>query len=289
MSSTKSKSAESKSLSDVTLEIGNLSTKFIPVPCKPTFKDITKEYGHIQKLVCSAGGEIMVVNTDNTYSTFTSGGGPFGGYRSKAISIVPDEKLQGHSTTTWPKVNRKPRLPEAINRCVMRNSSKYFIENDGAIHSIEDRNYHFTLLGKDQLYGGFITGTTYEEHILILVQRKDGSIVKWFKRGQPQVIATGLIDPVKIIVYKENAYFLVLGCSSNTVYFFNANWEMKHLFGEYGEGDGQLNHPYDIAVTPYGTILVADTNNYRVTEYSINGEFLRTVVSFRKERGKIVE
>ena len=44
---------------------------------------------------------------------------------------------------------------------------------------------------------------------------------------------------------------------------------MFHSFGEYGEGEGQFNHPYDVAVTHYGTLLVADTNNYRITEYSI--------------------
>ena len=139
------------------------------------------------------------------------------------------------------------------------------------------------------------------------------------------VIASGLEDPVKLTRYKETSKYIVVGCSSHKIYILNKKGkeivsdkieeksslyknaersktqspknstdhdiyeklEILYSFGEYGEGKGQFNHPYDVAVTHYGTLLVADTNNYRITEYSITGEFLRTLISFKREREKV--
>ena len=146
-----------------------------------------------------------------------------------------------------------------------------------------------------------------------------------YNPGQQQyvnVIASGLEDPVKLTRYKETSVYIVVGCSSHKIYILNEKGkeiasekisriykkaegskkqppknstdddiyeklEILYSFGEYGEGEGQFNHPYDVTVTHYGTLLVADTNNYRITEYSITGEFLRTLISFNREREKV--
>jgi streptogramin lyase len=45
-------------------------------------------------------------------------------------------------------------------------------------------------------------------------------------------------------------------------------------FGSLGSGNGQLNHPDDIAVGAQGNIWVADQNNNRVSQFNENGVYL---------------
>lgn len=48
-------------------------------------------------------------------------------------------------------------------------------------------------------------------------------------------------------------------------------------FGSSGSGDGQLNHPADIAVDSEGHLWVADQNNGRIEEFNAQGDFLGEV------------
>ena len=45
-------------------------------------------------------------------------------------------------------------------------------------------------------------------------------------------------------------------------------------FGEAGDGDGQLNMPWGIAIDDEGNVFVADWRNDRVQKFSRNGEFI---------------
>ena len=46
-------------------------------------------------------------------------------------------------------------------------------------------------------------------------------------------------------------------------------------FGEAGSELGQLYHPTNIALSPDGTVYVADTTNFRIQEFSSDGELIR--------------
>jgi DNA-binding beta-propeller fold protein YncE len=46
-------------------------------------------------------------------------------------------------------------------------------------------------------------------------------------------------------------------------------------FGEAGSEPGQLYHPTNIALSPDGTVYVSDTTNFRIQEFSADGDFIR--------------
>lgn len=46
-------------------------------------------------------------------------------------------------------------------------------------------------------------------------------------------------------------------------------------FGSEGSGDGQFNHPADVAIAPNGDLWVLDRYNNRVEEFNENGEYIR--------------
>ena len=48
-------------------------------------------------------------------------------------------------------------------------------------------------------------------------------------------------------------------------------------FGEPGEEPGQFAHPTNLALGPQGTIYVTDTSNFRLQEFDLDGEFIRTI------------
>ena len=55
---------------------------------------------------------------------------------------------------------------------------------------------------------------------------------------------------------------------------FSRDGEFLAEFGSLGSGDGQFNHPIDVAVDAAGNVYVADGNNARVQIFDGSGQFL---------------
>ena len=51
---------------------------------------------------------------------------------------------------------------------------------------------------------------------------------------------------------------------NNRILKIDKNGEVVDAIGTFGEGPGQFNMPFGIAVDKEGNILVADTANYRI-------------------------
>jgi DNA-binding beta-propeller fold protein YncE len=56
-------------------------------------------------------------------------------------------------------------------------------------------------------------------------------------------------------------------------------------FGGEGNAEGQLLHPTNLALSQSNTILVTDSGNFRVQEFSLDGEFIRTFGSVGNRPG----
>ena len=77
--------------------------------------------------------------------------------------------------------------------------------------------------------------------------------------------------PVCCVCYVEK--FSVTEFNSNWVKVFDGKGKFLYKFGEKGNGDGQLNFLYDLCVDKYGNILVCDTGNKRIQQFSSEGTF----------------
>jgi DNA-binding beta-propeller fold protein YncE len=66
----------------------------------------------------------------------------------------------------------------------------------------------------------------------------------------------------------------VLDPENSRIYKFDPSGDKLLEFGRYGGGDGEMDDPADIAVSPDGEVIVADKGNHRVIRFSGDGKFL---------------
>ena len=70
--------------------------------------------------------------------------------------------------------------------------------------------------------------------------------------------------------------FIVCDLINNCLKFFNRSGTFLRKIGEKGKGDGQLNWPCGLCVEKCGdhhNILVCDTVNNRIVQFSVEGSF----------------
>ena len=75
--------------------------------------------------------------------------------------------------------------------------------------------------------------------------------------------------------------YVVCDHHSHQVHLIDPNWKITTTFGGLGSANGQLNKPEAAIVIPdqgRGTIIVADRNNHRLSEFTEQGQFLRNLV-----------
>lgn len=125
---------------------------------------------------------------------------------------------------------------------------------------------------------------------LVLVDWKNGRIVEYKLSDQAiKVLVTGLMLPWSIAKQGEGndrRYFLI-ETEEHFVRVYSHTWQLVHSIGGFGKADGELRWPKDLAITDEGTILVADAGNWRVSEFSLDGSFLRhRLISKHLREGK---
>lgn len=84
--------------------------------------------------------------------------------------------------------------------------------------------------------------------------------------------------PMAVAVNK-NGDIYVTNNSMHTVEVISSNGKPLFYFGGPGNGNGQLYYPYGIGILPDGNILVSETGNGRVQEFSPKGKYIRTFFS----------
>ena len=72
--------------------------------------------------------------------------------------------------------------------------------------------------------------------------------------------------------------YIVTEYNRHRINIYDQRWNLLNTIGHYGSGQGEFNFPQATAVTECG-LLVADYNNYRISHYSLKGEFLGHVIT----------
>ena len=74
-------------------------------------------------------------------------------------------------------------------------------------------------------------------------------------------------------------------CENNRIQVFSAEGKFLRMFGRRGEGKGELNRPYGVAVDSDDRVYISEWNNYRVSVFTSEGQFMTSFGSRGKGPG----
>lgn len=83
--------------------------------------------------------------------------------------------------------------------------------------------------------------------------------------------------PMSLAVNRGNIY--VSNNSLHNIEVVSVTGKAQNSFGGAGKGQGQLFYPYGVGILPNGNILIAETGNLRIQEFSPKGQFIQTFIS----------
>lgn len=111
---------------------------------------------------------------------------------------------------------------------------------------------------------------------ILVFDRNDKFIRIFGKRGQ--------FKPNDMLIVGERLY--VSDIEHHQIHVLNKlSGEVELSFGEQGSEEGQFVHPASMALGPDQTLWVVDTTNFRLQQFSLDGEFLSTVGSIGTSPG----
>ena len=87
---------------------------------------------------------------------------------------------------------------------------------------------------------------------------------------QPGLVWGVTVSPVNGRVY-------VADCGNSQIHVFDVERKHVRIFGQCGEGEGQLNQPLGIDVSTTGQVYVANQCNHCVSVFREDGTFIRTI------------
>lgn len=143
-------------------------------------------------------------------------------------------------------------------------------------------------LGKKQA----IYKPTVERIWKILVLNREKIIITDYNRGgtiyeyNPETDTTRVcVEDVKCPCYMSLVHtadgpcYVVTMCTAHSLHVYDRTWRHLATIGGYGTNDGQLMYPRATAVTAAGNILVADWSNNRICEFTLDGQFMRHLLT----------
>ena len=82
--------------------------------------------------------------------------------------------------------------------------------------------------------------------------------------------------PVDVAISGDRLY--VTDLLKQQVHVLNKHsGETLFIFGEPGRGPGQMVHPTNLAIGPDGSVYLSDTTNFRIQQFTADGEYIREI------------
>ena len=132
------------------------------------------------------------------------------------------------------------------------------------IYNIPD---HFSFIAFINQFFLLLKHTETEEMLTYRLTDKQRNTIRGLKR--PNCVTYGY--------YNNTMYYFVCEIHSNVIVKFNSSWGYINSFGGYNTGDSKLLSPQSAIVSPENTVLICDSGNYRISEYTFEGRFIRHV------------
>ena len=115
------------------------------------------------------------------------------------------------------------------------------------------------------------------QDFLLLVDYHGGQIVRFgLLHKTKQILVRGLERPTSVgrTVQDGKIVYLVCEYNTNRVILYDSKWNLKKSFGQL-----LLRNPESVLILPSNTILVTDSDNHRVTEFTLDGRYCRHVLN----------
>lgn len=135
--------------------------------------------------------------------------------------------------------------------------------------------------GTGQINSGPVTVFNLDDEDLGSFDQPDGGIENSFPVADDQ-----FLWPVQLVLdSEENVYVSDEAC--HRISMFTKWGKFIGIWGEHGNGDGQLNRPSGIAFDPEDNLHVVDTMNHRVQKFTREGRFIGKWGSFGEGDGQL--
>ena len=124
-------------------------------------------------------------------------------------------------------------------------------------------------------------GVIHDDNTLILVDYDRGEVFTYCMSDQHKDIKIKKLKTPTCVTKTETnqgTMYLVCEVGNNKIHIYSSSWTLQRSIGSYGSGNGQFQLPYYVLVLPTNNILVADFGNHRISEYNMNGQFIRHVL-----------
>jgi len=103
---------------------------------------------------------------------------------------------------------------------------------------------------------------------------QEGETITMFGDSGPEK----LNHPTSCIPYKN--MFLVADRGNSCIKVFNQSGPFLYKFGKEGNQDGQFNFPQGMLVDSSNNLLVCDSGNNRVQQFSLDGRFTGKTITY---------
>ena len=160
----------------------------------------------------------------------------------------------------------------------------YVIGREGTItkHSLCELTQVVQMYKFDTV-GALYRGDLLDEQTLLLLDHEYRKVFTYNMTTEVrEVKITGLKSPVSVVCRRDKSRTLLAVCErdAHQVSLYNDSRKLLKVIGGFGRTDGRMKNPGACIFTPWGTLLVCDSQNNRISEYSIpNGKFIRHVMT----------
>ena len=159
-----------------------------------------------------------------------------------------------------------------IRGIIHSNGTVYILECDGTItkHSL---SYLSEVI---QTYKVDVTslypGDMLDEHTLILVDygSKHGEVFTFnMSTKKKEVKVTKLWSPVNVVFVNYSSLFAVCEHGDGNISLYDESWRLEKTINLTGKENRKMWSFPSFMFTPFGTLLVCDSDNNRISEFSI--------------------
>ena len=194
----------------------------------------------------------------------------------KTLSYIQQIHVSGHLVSKY--------YPFSLsNYCVAMalHGQKLYIANDRGITRLALLNstmkrHIYLVKARDNIYRMMVTG---DENIYVSMINK-GVLMKVDSENKTEIVLEDLDEPYYIREFstQNQKGFILTERGKNRINIYDPYWNLQSYITGPDEVD-TLNFPRDICLTEKDTVLVCDANNDRISEYHLDGSFIRHVLT----------